>query len=412
MTARPRLDYIIALCAIVWAALLLGGCSSTRHVPSGSYLLDKVTIAVDDSSRIATRKLYNYLRQQPNHKVLGLARMQLGVYNLSGNDSTARFNRWLRKIGEEPVIYDEILTDQSARQLRQALINSGYNDASVDVECVSPSDRKINVTYHLRPGRPHTISSVSYQVEDPALEEIIFADTISWPVKTGQPLDRNVLDNQRAIIAERMRNSGYFSFTKEYISFIADTVAGSKEVALTMTVHNPRTKPGERQQPADSLLVRIPRHRRYIYSKVVVVTDFSPGNDVKGLNFAGRDTVVCNGIEILYGKDRYLSPRNIAEQCYIIPGQNYSTTSIDRTYEALNRLSILRYVNILTQPAGSDGDTELLEAYILLSPTKKMGVTLELEGTNSEGDLGFGGGATFQHRNLAHGGEMLTAKLR
>ena len=86
--------------------------------------------------------------------------------------------------------------------------------------------------------------------------------------------------------------------------------------------------------------------------------------------------------------------------------------SIDRTYEALNRLSILRYVNILTRPVGNDGDTELLEAYILLSPTKKMGVTLELEGTNSEGDFGVGGGVTFQHRNLAHGGEMLTAKFR
>ncbi len=41
-----------------------------------------------------------------------------------------------------------------------------------------------------------------------------------------------------------------------------------------------------------------------------------------------------------------------------------------------------------------------------------MGVTLELEGTNSEGDFGVGGRVTFQHRNLAHGGEMLTAKFR
>ena len=41
-----------------------------------------------------------------------------------------------------------------------------------------------------------------------------------------------------------------------------------------------------------------------------------------------------------------------------------------------------------------------------------MGVTLELEGTNSEGDFGVGGGVTYQHRNLARGGEMLTFKLR
>jgi len=41
-----------------------------------------------------------------------------------------------------------------------------------------------------------------------------------------------------------------------------------------------------------------------------------------------------------------------------------------------------------------------------------QGVSLELEGTNSEGDLGFGVGLTYMHRNLSHGSELLTAKLR
>ena len=395
--AKRKTALASALCAVVWAALLLTGCSSTRHVAKGSFLLDKVSITVEDSADIATKKLHNYLRQQPNHKILGFAKLQLGVYNLSGRDSTSRFNRWLRKIGEEPVIYDETLTDQSARQLRQALINAGFNNARVEVETTSPKEKKINVAYRLYPGQPHVVSEIAYEIDDPSIEEIVFADSLSWPVKTGERLDRNLLDTQRAIITEKMRNNGYFSFNKEYISFIADTVAGSKQVGLTMLVHKPQN---------------LQRHRRYIYSKVTVVTNFSPGDDANDFNFSDRDTVDYRGIEILYGKDRYLTPKNIVEQCYIIPGQNYSTTSIDRTYEALNRLSILRYVNILTRPVGNDGDTELLEAYILLSPTKKMGVTLELEGTNSEGDFGVGGGVTFQHRNLAHGGEMLTAKFR
>ena len=104
------------------AALALAGCSSTRHVPADSYMLDNARIVVDDSTRIPTKRYYNYLRQLPNHKVLGFARLQLGIYNMSGSDSTGRFNRWLRKVGEEPVIFDSALTDQSARQLRQALL--------------------------------------------------------------------------------------------------------------------------------------------------------------------------------------------------------------------------------------------------------------------------------------------------
>ncbi|MDE6080783.1 MAG: outer membrane protein assembly factor, partial [Muribaculaceae bacterium] len=68
--------------------------------------------------------------------------------------------------------------------------------------------------------------------------------------------------------------------------------------------------------------------------------------------------------------------------------------------------------NITMQPAGSLGDAQLLDCVILLSRTKKMGASLELEGTNSEGDLGFGVGLTFQHRNLWKGSETLTTKFR
>lgn len=407
--------WLLALCTLA-AVMVLPGCSSTRNVPAGSYLLDKVSITVADSAHVSTRPLYNYLRQTPNHKALGFARLQLGVYNLAG-DSAGRFNRWLRKIGEPPVIYDQQLTDQSIRQLRQALINSGYNDARVETELSMTSEKKIGINYKLYPGEPHVIGAVSYEFQDPEIEELVISDTIAWPAQPGEKLDRNLLDRQRAMIVEKLRDNGYFAFTKEHIGFIADTVAGEKRVELTMVVHNPRIQQqeaaeGSGKEALGELLVTLPHHNRYMYRKVVIVPDFSPGDSSSDFNFAGRDTVYYDGLEILYGPDPYLSPKALSEQCFIRPGELYSTTGIDRTYEALNRLAILRYVNILTRPAGTDGQEQLLDAYILLSRTKKMGVTLELEGTNSEGDLGVGGGITFQHRNLAKGGEQLTAKFR
>jgi len=380
-------------------------------------MLDHVSITVGDSADVATRPLYNYLRQTPNHKVLGFARLQLGIYNMSGRDSTGRFNRWLRKVGEEPVIFDSLLADQSARQLRLALVNSGYTDARVDYTTSSTKEKKIDVNYRLYPGKPHVVASVSYEIEDPALRELVLADSLSFPVKEGGLLDLNALDAQRAMVTEKMRENGFFAFSKESISFLADTVAGSKAVDLTMVLHNPKgpAEPQQAQLPppvAEEVLEALTVHRRYVYRHVVVVPDFAPGDNTGSLKFEDRDTVVCQGLDILYGPDRYLTPQTIAEQVFIRPGQNYSTSSIDRTYEGLNRLSILRYVNIITRPAGHEGDTELLDVYILLSRTKKMGVTIELEGTNSEGDFGVGGGVTYQHRNLSHGGESLTFKLR
>ena len=80
------------------AMTLLWSCSSTKHVPDGKYLLNSVSIEVDDSDAAKTTELYNYLKQYPNHKVLGCMKIQLATYNLSGKDSTRWYNNWLRRL--------------------------------------------------------------------------------------------------------------------------------------------------------------------------------------------------------------------------------------------------------------------------------------------------------------------------
>ncbi|MDE6813520.1 MAG: outer membrane protein assembly factor, partial [Duncaniella sp.] len=93
--------------------LLLAGCSSTRHVPEGSYLLDEVDITIEGDEDVSAKELSNYLKQHPNHEVLGFWKLQLGTYNLSGYDSTKWYNRWVRRMGQPPVLYSPSLTDAS-----------------------------------------------------------------------------------------------------------------------------------------------------------------------------------------------------------------------------------------------------------------------------------------------------------
>lgn len=104
-------------------AISFFGCSSTKHVPKGQYLVDDVDIKIVDNSEVQESELVNYLRQTPNHKVLGFMKLQLATYNMSGTDTTKWFNRWVRRLGQPPVIYDPQLTDVSEFQLRQALVN-------------------------------------------------------------------------------------------------------------------------------------------------------------------------------------------------------------------------------------------------------------------------------------------------
>ena len=60
------------------ALLSLVSCSSTKHVPDGRLLLDDVKINILDEKKVMKQTdLINYLRQQPNHKVLGGMKLQL-----------------------------------------------------------------------------------------------------------------------------------------------------------------------------------------------------------------------------------------------------------------------------------------------------------------------------------------------
>ena len=395
--------YICKFLISAIASLLLIGCSATRHVPQGEYLLDKVRVDVDDpGGDVSSADLINYLRQQPNHKVLGFWKLQLGTYNLSGSDTTKWYNRWVRRMGQAPVIYRQDLTDASVRQLRLAMINKGYLGADVKVDTIlRPDKRKIEVDYKVSAGVPHRISSVAYDIPDTAVARILLSDSLVLSVRPGDKFDRDNLDAERQMMTRLLKNHGYYDFNKEYITFVADTAENSKEVGLTLIVRPPRLK-------ADSVGHAIQAHKKYVIRNVTFVTAGGVVLTPADIRKVDLDTVNYGDITILYGKDHYLKPSVLDEKCFLTPGQLYTTRDVDRTYEALSRLGILRSVNIDLVPSGPG----MLDAYVILARNKKQSITFDVEGTNSEGDLGFGIGATYQHRNLGHGSEQLTAKLR
>ena len=86
---RSERYMLIRWTAAVIVAALSWACSSTKHVPDGNYLVDDVRINVTDNPDIRSDELINYLRQVPNHKVLGFLKLQLATYNMAGSDSAS-----------------------------------------------------------------------------------------------------------------------------------------------------------------------------------------------------------------------------------------------------------------------------------------------------------------------------------
>lgn len=388
---------------VITVLTLLISCNTTKHVPEGQYLLNKVKIDVSEGNdgKFNKKELHNYLRQTPNHEILGGAKFQLSIYNLSGKDSTKWYNKWLRRLGQAPVIYDPELTAASANQLKLALVNQGYMDTEVSVDTVTDG-KKIEVDYHITPGEPHYIAGITYNIPDDSLRNIIMNDSSEFILHNGALFNRNDMEEERTKIATRLREKGYFGFNKEYITYTADTTENNKAVDLTLNVMPPYE---------NNRIAGYTRHRPFYIRSIYVITDYDPMKRHDLSEYQQEDTVTHKGINILYGDEHYLRASIIDDNCFIKIGEKYNSADVERTYQSLGRLGILKYVNIAFEQAGEHDGKLWLDSYILLTKAKPQSVSVSLEGTNSEGDLGFGVETTYQHRNIAKGSELLTAKL-
>ena len=386
------------LFCLLLTGLLLASCSATKYVPSGQYLLDDVHIRPDNKD-VKASDLSLYVRQNPNAKWFSLIKTQLYVYNWSGRDSTRWINRTLRRLGDAPVIYDEGETRQTADELTKAVRNMGYMGATVTPR-LETRKKKARLTYEIRAGEPYLVRTVSYDIPDTLIHSYIRRDSAATLLHTGMYFDVNVLDAERQRITSTLRRNGYYRFNKEYLEYVADTVRGSRDIDLTLRLLPFRVTP-------DSFDV----HRQYTVDKVGFVADYDALHASLQESIDVNDSIHYKGYPIYFKDKLYLRPAVFTDNLRIRHGHLYNAEDVQRTYSNFGRLSALKYTNIRFAEI-SRNDSTLLDAYVMLTKNKQQSVSLELEGTNSAGDLGAAAALSFQHRNLFKGSESFMIRLR
>ena len=380
---------------IVVTALLLVGCSVSKFVPEGKYLLDEVHIS-SDNKEIKSSEMYSYVRQKPNSKWFSLVKLPMYIYCSSGKDSTKWINKILRKMGDAPRIYDARVAEETRMQILGAVQNKGYLGAQVSLE-EKIKKNKLDTYYRISSGKPYIISSIDYNVEDYVIRDLLMNDSIHSGLKVGERFDVNQLEEERNKITQFLLNRGYYRFNKDYITFQADTVNGTYRIDLTMNI-------GLNNMPNSS---ETSLHRQYSIRNVnyLMDVDFSPNN---GVNL---DTMSYGGINILYDKKLFLRPGVIDSHNRIVSGKLYSNRDVMSTYSSLSRLGILKYSNIRFVEH-LENDSAYLDAFVSLSKNKNKMLSFQIEGTNSAGDLGAAASVTYTHRNLFKGSETFTIKVR
>ncbi len=381
---------------------LLAGCNSTRFVPEGKYLLNKIKVNAD-YNKFKREELKTHIRQKENLKILGVIKFHLGIYNLS---SEKKENDWLKRIGEAPVLYDEFQTLRSKEQLLIYLKNKGYYNAFVsDSITIDQDKKKLNLTFDIQAGEPYRIRNYFYAIKDINLRSIILKDSVDQLLKSNDIFDLDVLNAERQRITRYLKDHGFFKFTEEYISFQADTSFYNHRVDLTIQIDDALLKNDE----AEVVNHQKYKIRNYEINPTVKVADLTGGLPEEII-----DTLIHDDYIFTYtGKLKY-RPQLFYDINRMKDSTFYCLQNAEKTYRALNRLKQFKLINVgfsETNSVTSDS-VPLLDCKLMLSPLPRQNFSVEVEGTNSSGNLGVAGNFNFQHRNVFGGAEVFDFQIR
>ena len=193
--------------------LMLSGCSVSKFIPEGHYLLDDVKIE-SDNKEVKSSQMNTYIRQKPNAKWFSLVKLPMYIYSASGRDSTKWMNRFLRKLGDAPRVYDPEAAEESRSQMEQAVRNMGYMSASVSLEERIKGNR-LKARYRIRTGEPYIVEHIAYDISDLKIRDYWAEDSARTLLHEGMRLDVNVLDEERQRITQYLQNHGYYRFNKD-----------------------------------------------------------------------------------------------------------------------------------------------------------------------------------------------------
>ncbi len=376
-------------------------CSQTKFVPEEKYLLNKVELEVDQQN-IDKEEAKSFVRQKENYKILGFIKFYLLLYNLSSKKKT---DDWLKRIGEPPQIYDEVLTERSNDQLKQYMDNKGYYQAKVS-DKVEFNDRKkkANLKFEIESGDRYTIRNVRYHFSIPELRPIFMNDSVNQSFKPGTPFDIYALEKHQQRIVKLYRDNGYFYFSKNQVRYVADTTQFNRQAILDLYI-------GEvRDTQADSARILRQYYVNDFYYSII------PGNSPVGsYQFGGTDfsdTLTWDNSHLYFTEHFEYPPGLFMRSTLMESGELYNVTEVENTFNAFNRLRQFRYVDIQFEEAYPQQDSNRIDCRIRLAPLNKQSVSLDIEGTNTSGNLGVAGNIYYQHRNIFKGAEVLQLRFK
>ena len=391
------------------SAIFLFSCNPTKYVPEGETLLEENKIKVNTEG-IKASDLEPYLKQKPNKRIFG-ARFHLGLYNLSNIEKDKKFHNWLREIGEEPVIFDPNAAIKSVGQIQSYVSSKGYFDGKVS-DTVKTEKERSSVYYNVNITSPYTIRNVTYQIADSNLIKLYTFDSVNSVIERGKPYDVDILQNERLRFERFVKDHGFYEFSSDYITFEVDSTVGNRQVDINFFVKN-FSRIDERNN-----IIQVP-HSIFRINNIYIYPDFVPRYALEEGDsyFRNLDTTYYRGYYFVgSAKKPEIKYDVIIQSLYLKPGSTYNLTNTEQSKAHLMGSKVYRLVNIGFNEYAGNSDNQyqyrMVDCIIELTLLSEQSYKVEVEGTHSGGNLGGAVNLIYQHKNLFHGAELFSMKLK
>lgn len=367
-------------------------CNPAKYVGEGEVLVDRVKVRAD-VKHVDETQLKLHIKQNPNLRIFDIYRLKLRMYSLSGKKDTW-LNKTLRSIGEAPVIFDNVLHANSIQGITDYMAMRGYQHAEVTATIDTVKRKRVKIEYRVKGNTPYRIGKLVNNVTNDTIKKIISSEAQASLLKEGRLFDIQKHDQERNRIAVLMNEQGYYDFTKSDIGFVVDTTLGDYFVNDSMVIMH------HVDHTSDNF-------RAYTVRNIEVYTSPFHSQDIDSskLDLVERDTVGDYFFNFLKGIK--IRKEILLGRIYILPGTRYNVGDVEQTVFSLSELSQVSIAKVNFVKVGEG----LLDCNIILNLAPQQSYAVDLEGTNSSGNIGGGVKLAYQHRNIFGGSEHSSTTL-
>ena len=401
---RKRVLHIILFCLSV---VLLPSCRIGHLMPEGQHFLHENKVKIEDKKVEFKKSDVTPYITQGTHKVSFPTKFPTWLYYYTEKKTDSKFWRWVNEnLAKEPEYYDAAAARNSARQIEQYLDNRGYFHSKV-TNTVKFKRHKAYATYTIKPSTPYRINQINYQIEDTALMRSVMRLEKRFPAKVGDIYNAYTLDEQRVMITDFLRNTGYYYFTRDYISFEVDSSYNNHTLEITMKIDNAKDRNTGAKHP----------HKRYTINKISIYPNYMPmlatipPTDSATITYSTGFRNIPNTLNFYFHEKPRIRPSTFKQVIQVFKDRPYRQKQVELTYNALSSLKVFSNSSIEFDSVPNDS-LNLLNCNILLRRSDVHSIKLQTEATNSGGDLGISGSVTYTNKNLFKGAEVLTVSVK